>query len=117
MKPTDRKLIEAVLKIRGKQSEDHILVGKIHNVSPLQLNMYDQIIAQHIYLNDAYTCTNDSEITSSITWGKDDDKANYAMFPYLQSVLKKQLLHKGDTVIVLQSGISFYILERVVKMV
>ena len=29
MKPTDRKLIDAILKIRGKQSEDHILVGKM----------------------------------------------------------------------------------------
>lgn len=117
MKPTDRKLIDAILKIRGRQSEDHILVGKIHSISPLQLNMYDQIIKKHIYLNDAYTCTSDSEISNSLTWGKDDDKANYAMFPFLQNVLKKQLLHKGDMVIVLQSGISFYILERVVKMV
>lgn len=76
---TDRNIVEMINLIRGKQSDNQILIATVNSTSPLSLKLYDLVVSKNIY--------SDHELK----------------------------LNKGDTVVIYRDGISFYILERVVK--
>lgn len=115
MKKTDRKLVELVETIRGKGSGQNLLVAKVASTSPFTLKMYDLTVSKHIYVNDSFLKTSSGEIDGNISWDDQQDYIPSHMLSFTKRMMKADLLSAGDTVIVLQDGISFYVLERVKK--
>lgn len=115
MKKTDRKLVELVESIRGKSNGQNLLIAKVASTSPFTLKMYDLTVSKHIYVNDSFLKTSSGEIEGNISWDDQQDYIPSHMLAFTKRMMKADLLSAGDTVIVLQDGISFYVLERVKK--
>lgn len=115
MKKTDRKLVELVEAIRGKSSGQNLLVAKVASTSPFTLRMYDLTVSKHIYVNESFLKASSGEIDENINWDNQQDYVPTQMLAFTRRMMKADLLSAGDTVIVLQDGISFYVLERVKK--
>lgn len=115
MGKTNRKLVDLAQKIKGEQSDQMLLVAKVGSVSPFTLKMHDLTVTQHIYVNTSFTKTSSSEINSRVSWDKDQPYIPTDFLNFSKEMIQKDLLNAGDTVIVLLDGISFYVLERVVK--
>lgn len=112
---TDRKLVKLVEALKSNKNSQNILVGKVNSVNPFTLKMYDLIITQHIYLNSSFIKSSASAIDGGISWDRNQDYIPSTMLSTTRSLFKSDLINAGDTVIVLQDGVSFYVLERVVK--
>lgn len=115
MKKTDRKLVDLVEEIRGKSSGQKLLVAKVASTSPFTLKMYDLTVSKHIYVNESFLKASSGEIDGNISWDEQQDYIPTHMLSFIRRMMKSDLLSVGDTVIVLQDGISFYVLERVKK--
>lgn len=115
MKKTDRKMVELVETIRGKSSGQSLLVAKVASINPFTLKMYDLTVSKHIYVNESFLKTSSGEIDGNINWDDQQDYIPKHMLAFTRRMMKADLLAAGDTVIVLQDGISFYVLERVKK--
>ena len=115
MKKTDRKIAELVEALRGKNSSQTLLIGKVAGTNPFALKLYDLTVTKHIYVNQSFVKTSNAEIEGSIIWDSSQDYVPSSMLNFTKKMFRDDLLSVGDTVIVLQDGISFYILERVLK--
>lgn len=112
---TDRKIVKLVEALKSNKNNQNILIGKVNSINPFTLKMYDLIITQHIYLNNSFVKSSASAIDAEISWDRNQDYIPSNMLGTTRSLFKSDLINAGDTVIVLQDGISFYVLERVVK--
>lgn len=118
MKKTDRKIVEMIEKLRGNnENRQNLLVAKVARLNPFALKLYDLTVTKHIYVNDSFLKTSSSEIEENISWNYEHDYVPSTMLNFTKRMLREDLLVVGDTVIVLQDGISFYVLERVRKVV
>lgn len=108
-------MIEAIRKPKNaSQSSGGLMLAEISSISPLSLKINNSTISKNIYINPAYM------VEASGGADKFDDIFDNALSPsaataFLNEFHKKYLLAKGDTVIVIQSGASFYIAEKVVQ--
>ena len=107
MKKTDRKMVELIEAIRGKSSGQSLLVAKVASTNPFTLKMYDLTVSKHIYVNESFLKTSSGEIDENIIWDDQQDYIPNHMLAFTRRMMKADLLAVGDTVIVLQDGISF----------
>ena len=115
---SERNIVEMIEVLRGcnkKSSADSgMMLAEIENISPLVLKTGNSMISKNIYVNPAYMLEADGgEEKIEILFA--DAPLPKALFDFLKTFHKNYLLKKGDTVMVLQAGISFYIAEKVVK--
>lgn len=115
MNRTDRKLIELVQKIRGNGTEQNLLIAKVNTLTPFTLKMYDLVINKHIYINSSFLKSSSNEVDNNIVWDRNQEYIPNTMLSFSKRMIKADLLKVGDMVVVLQDGLSFYVLERVVK--
>lgn len=55
MKKTDRKIVNLVNALKSKcQNSNNLYVAKVVSTSPFKLKLYDQIITEHIYVNNSF---------------------------------------------------------------
>lgn len=116
MKKTDRKIVNLVNALKSKcQNSNNLYVAKVISTSPFKLKLYDQIITEHIYVNNSFLKTSSNAIDSNITWDMNHDYVPSSLISFIRKMFKADLLSAGDTVIVFLDGVSFYVLERVTK--
>lgn len=116
MKKTDRKIVNLVNALTSKcQNSNNLYVAKVVSTSPFKLKLYDQIITEHIYVNNSFLKTSSKAIDSNIIWDMNHNYVPSSLLSFTRKMFKADLLNAGDTVIVLLDGVSFYVLERVTK--
>lgn len=115
MNNTDRKIVKMIEAIRGKGNGQSIYVAEVKSLNPFSIKLYDQTITKHIYVNRSFLKTTSSEIDNNIDWNENHDYVPYSLLSFTRKMFKEDLLSVGDKVIVLLDGVSFYVLERVVK--
>lgn len=112
---TDRKIVELIEALKGKDSGQNMLIAKVVGIDPIALKLYDLTVTKHIYVNQSFLKATASQIDNNITWDNDQDYVPSTMLNYTRKLFKADLLSVGDMVVVLQDGVSFYVLERVRK--
>jgi len=115
---SERSIVEMVELLKGgnktPSADSGVMLAEIASVSPLVLKTSNSSISKNIYINPAYTLEasgGEAKIESLFA----DAPAPKMLFDFLKVFHKNYLLKKGDTVIVMQAGISFYVAEKVVK--
>lgn len=104
-------LAEAIMeKTRSKKDDQNLLIGHVASVHPLSIKMYDQVVNKYVYADPAFTAFSDSQINEAFA---DIGDMPIPLANLLKQALTKPLIKSGDTVVVWQSGISFYILAKV----
>ncbi len=87
---TDKKIVEMVETLMKKLSaNDSYVIAEICSIDPLRLKTHDVIIDQYIYANPIY----------------------------INSPMPELKLKVGDNVIAIQDDVSFYIIERIERIV
>lgn len=87
---TDTKIVEMLEALKKLLSiKDNYIIAEVCSVNPLKIKINDLVIEQHIYADPIY----------------------------IQSSLPDMKFSVGDNVIVFQDDVSFYIIERVKKIV
>lgn len=115
MNKTDRKIVNMIQAIRGNKNEQRIYVAEVKSINPFSIKLYDQVITKHIYVNQSFLKTSSSEIESNVSWNQNHDYVPTAFLDFTKKMLKEDLLSAEDKVIVLLDGVSFFVIERVVK--
>lgn len=110
---SDRWVVEMVEALRGTEggSESRWIFAKIKTANPLTIFTHDQIISKNLYINPALT-VKASDSTDLIA--QEFAGLTSRPFPFLKEFHQKFIIKKGDMVLVLQVGTSFYIAEKVV---
>ena len=93
MKKTDRKIAELVEALRGKNSSQTLLIGKVAGTNPFALKLYDLTVTKHIYVNQSFVKTSNAEIDGSIIWNSSQDYVPSVSYTHLD-VYKRQILQK-----------------------
>lgn len=115
---TDRwavNIIEALRENRNGAANGSIgiLEATVNTAKPITLKMNNQIVSKNIYIPPSMLVLADDSV----------DKVEEAfigapgpqpLFDFLKEFHQKSVLKKGDTVVVVQAGFSFYILQKVV---
>lgn len=104
------KLVQIMRSGKDGQNEAGVMLAEITSVSPVAIRVSDVTVSSHIYVNAAYTF---GESLNAIETAFKDPPEPAALFLFLKEFHKKYILKPGDTVIVFQSGICFYIAEKV----
>ncbi len=108
-------MIEAIRKPKEKsQLDNDFMLAQIESASPLSIRVSNSVITKNLYINPAYM----TEASGGIQRLNElFNNAPYptALFEFLKEFHKKYIISQGDTVVVVQFGSSFYIVEKVVK--
>lgn len=90
-----------------------VMIGNVVSASPLKIEINGQCIAKHLLINPALLLIADDS-TDKIDEAFKDNPNPSKWFDFLKEFHQKYALKKGDEIVVMQSGISFYILSKVV---
>lgn len=114
---SDRWAVDMVEAIRGKKeggdSSGGLMFGTVNTAKPLTIQMHNQIISKNLYINPALLVDADDAL-DKIEQDFIGAPNPAALFAFLKSFHKQCVIHKKDEVIVMQSGVSFYIIAKVV---
>lgn len=104
-------LVTTILeKSQGTNNNDRILLGTITSTSPLSIKLFDKVVNRYVYADPTRLAFNNAQIDQAFV-GADD--IPYSVVSLLKRYMKENLYKAGDTVIVLQRDVSFYILAKV----
>lgn len=108
-------MIEAIRKPKGNSQPDNgLMLAKIESISPLSIRVSNSVISKNLYINPAYM-TEAAGGEQRLDALFSNTPSPTALFEFLKEFHKKFIISQGDTVTVWQSGSSFYIIEKVVK--
>lgn len=113
----DRWAVELAENMRGhngaQEPATKIMLAHISSAKPLTLSVNGKLITRNLYVNPASALEADDAVDrmSLIFQGA---PAPAVLFDFLKEHHQKCVLHKGDLVIAMQLGTSFYILQKVV---
>ena len=105
------KMVEAI-RAGGGNSDSSLMLAQVSSVSPLTIKTSNSVITKNIYINPAYII----QTPDALFVSPPDPDLSY-LFNFLRQYHKSYMLNTGDTVILVQFGVSFYIAEKVVKAV
>lgn len=113
---SDRNISNMIEAIRGQsnKSDTNIMIAQINSVSPLTLTLFGKTISKNIYIDPSLSFEasgGESSIDELFT----NAPLPSTLFDFLKEFHKRYIIKQGDTVIVIQSGVSFYIVEKAVK--
>lgn len=114
---TDRWASDMVEAIRGKKDSassfgSGLMFATVNTAKPLTLKMHNQVISQGIFINPALLVDADDAV-DKIEQDFVGAPAPTKLFDFLKQYHKQCVIKKGDELIVLQSGVSFYVLAKV----
>ncbi len=105
-------IIEAIRDSSGGSAaqDSGIMTATIQSINPLSIKTHDTVISKNLYVNPCYIL--ESERIAQLFQSA---PAPPELFDFLKQYHDMAVLHIGDTVVVKQSGVSFYILSKVVR--
>lgn len=108
-------IVEALKKkeVEQERSRNLLFFGKIKTAKPLVLEIYNQEVTKNIYVNPALILEADDNI-DKIDLAFKDNPSSGKWFELLDQFHKAFIIKKGDEVIVMQSGDSFYVVSKAV---
>lgn len=98
--------------LQGEQTIKTML-AYISSAKPLTLLVNGKLVTRNLYVNPAMMLEAD-DVVDRMNLIFQSTPAPPALFEFLKSFHQKCMLHKGDMVIALQLGTSFYICQKVV---
>ena len=90
-----------------------LMIGKVITANPLVIEINGQSISKHLYANSDLLLFADDNI-DKIEEAFENNPSTGKWFDFLKEFHQKYVLKKGDEIVVMQSGIAFYILSKVV---
>lgn len=105
-------IVEAIRGSSGGAStqDSGIMTATIQSINPLSIKTHDTVISKNLYINPCYVLDADRILQLF-----QSAPAPPELFDFLRQYHDAAVLHIGDTVVVQQSGVSFYILSKVVR--
>lgn len=115
---TDRWASDMVEAIRGKKDSSGsfgsgLMFATVNTAKPLTLKMHNQVISQGIFISPSLLVDADDAL-DKIEQDFIGAPSPAPLFNFLKEFHKQCVIKKGDEVIVMQSGISFYVVAKVV---
>lgn len=114
----ERNIVEMVEALRGgknkTESSCNVLFAEVSGVMPLLLTISGQAISKNIYISPSLILeASDGQKNIEELFINAPEPAE--LFYFLKEFHEKYIIASGDTVIVIQSGASFYVASKVVK--
>lgn len=108
-------IVEALRPADGGKANSGmgVLEAIVNTARPLTLKINEQIISKNIYIPPSLLVLADDSV-DKIREAFAGVSEPQMLFDFLQEFHQKSVVKKNDTVLVIQAGLSFYVLQKVV---
>lgn len=111
----DRGIIDMIEALRGSAPNSGMVLrhATVASVEPLAIRAHDVTITRNLYINPALTLAGANNQLTEIFEAADSGQPP-EIFAFLRDFCVAYVLHPGDGVVVLEDGVSFYVLCKAV---